>query len=60
MIFLTVAFILAVGAMYLMAKKNLTMQGPYNITRRLLMLIIVFNAINITLSTCLIQDIYAF
>lgn len=60
MIFLTVAFLLGAGAMYLMAKKNLTMQGPYNITRRLLMLIIVFNAINITLSTCLMQDIYPF
>lgn len=58
MIFLTVAFLLGAGAMYLMAKKNLTMQGPYNITRRLLMLIIVFNAINMTLSTCLMQDIY--
>ena len=60
MIFLTVAFLLGTGAMYLMAKKNLTMQTPFIITKRLLMLLILFNTINMTLSTCLIQDLYVF
>lgn len=60
MVFITFTCLLMYGAMYLMAKKNLTMQGPFNITRRVLMLLIVFNAMNMTLSTCLIQDLSIF
>lgn len=55
MLFLQLATILFTGALYLMSKKDLTMQFPFQFAKRQLMLLIVFNAMNLVFSCCIMS-----
>ena len=54
MLIVQLALMLTTGALYLMSKKDLTMNFPFQFARRELMLMILFNCMNFCLSLGLI------
>jgi hypothetical protein len=57
MLIVQLALMLTTGALYLMSKKDLTMNFPFQFARRELMLMILFNCMNFCLSLGLIQSV---
>jgi len=60
MIFIQIAVILATCALFLMSKKDLAMQFSFQFCKRILMLLILFSAMNYAFSIGLITSTYPF